>query len=140
MPHVKIGPNHQITIPKEVFETLQLETGDILEVTVQDGKGIIIPKRILEKMPLPKLSPRDQKLLKSAKRKIQAIRKDLKSANGLTEAETEVAAKVGLIDPEQRWWWTEEWQQGEREAQRDIDQGRIKEFHNPEELLNSLRP
>ncbi|MCH8127523.1 AbrB/MazE/SpoVT family DNA-binding domain-containing protein [candidate division KSB1 bacterium] len=140
MPHVKIGPKHQITIPKEVFETLQLETGDILEVTVQDGKGIIIPKRILEKMPLPKLSPRDQKLLKSAKRKIQAIRKDLKSANGLTEAETEVAAKVGLIDPEQRWWWTEEWQQGEREAQRDIDQGRIKEFHNPEELLNSLRP
>ena len=140
MPHVKVGPKHQITIPKEVFETLQLETGDILEVTVQDGRGIIIPKRILEKAPLPKLSLKDQKLLKSAKRKIQAIQKDLKSANGLTEAETEVAAKVGLIDKEQRWWWTEEWQQGEREAQRDIDHGRIKEFHGPEELLNSLRP
>ncbi len=138
MRHVKIGPKHQITIPKEVFEALQLQSGDILEVTAHDGKGILIPKRVLEKRPLPKLSSKDQKLLKSARHKIEAIQKDLKSAKGLTEAEAKVALKVGLIDPEQRWWWTEEWQRGERKAQQDIDRNRVDEFKSPEDLLKSL--
>lgn len=28
----KIGPKHQVTIPKSVFEALHLEVGDILDV------------------------------------------------------------------------------------------------------------
>ena len=139
MPHVKVGPKHQITIPKGVFETLQLEVGDILEVTVHDGKGIIIPKRIAEKAPVPKLSAEEQRLLKAAKDKILAMQTNLKSARGLTKAEVNVAVKVGLIDSGQRWWWTEEWQQGEREAQRDINEGRVEEFENAEALIKALR-
>ena len=37
------------------------------------------------------------------------------NSKGLTEAEVNVAAKAGLIDPEQKYWWLESWQKGERE-------------------------
>jgi len=139
MPHVKIGPKHQVTIPKEVFQELQLEVGDIVEVVVREGKAVIIPKRVVEKAPVPKLTAKEQRLLKSARAKIEAIQKDLKTAKGLTEAEADVAAKVGLIDPDQRWWWTEEWQRGEREAQRDIDEDGGQQFESADEFLAALR-
>jgi len=31
-----------------------------------------------------------------------------------------LAARVGLIDPEQMWWWQEDWQKGEREVEENI--------------------
>lgn len=31
MAAVRIGPKHQVTIPKEVFEALKLDEGDFLE-------------------------------------------------------------------------------------------------------------
>jgi AbrB family looped-hinge helix DNA binding protein len=37
MTAIKIGPKHQITIPKEVFISLNLEVGDFLETRVQDN-------------------------------------------------------------------------------------------------------
>lgn len=139
MTHVKIGPKHQITIPKQVFEELQLEVGDLLEVSIENGKVVITPKRIMDKLPAPKLSLPEQQLLEAAKKKIEAIRQDLKTARGLTEEEIAVALKVGLIDADQQWWWTEEWQRGEREAQAGIESGQVEEFASPEAFLNSLR-
>jgi AbrB family looped-hinge helix DNA binding protein len=140
MPLVKIGPKHQVTIPKEVFESLQLSVGDFLEMRVQNGKGLLIPKRVVERAPIPKLSRKEQTLLASAKKKIAAINKNIRTAKGLTEAETKVAAKVGLIDPDQRWWWMEEWQKGEREADEDLVNGRVsKPFHSADELIDHLR-
>jgi hypothetical protein len=38
---------------------------------------------------------------------------------------TQLAIKVGLIDPEQDWWWKEEWQKGEREAEKEIAQNEL---------------
>jgi AbrB family looped-hinge helix DNA binding protein len=43
-----------------------------------------------------------------------------------------------LIDKNQAYFWTPEWQAAEREAQADIDEGRVKEFASVEELLNEL--
>lgn len=139
MSYVKIGPKHQITIPKKVFEALQLEVGDILEVKVSNGKGIFVPKRITEKAPAAKLTPRQQKLLKTVKDKITMMQKDLTTAEGLTETEANLAVKAGLIDVKQRWWWTEEWQSAEREAQKDIDEGRLEEFDNLNDFLKALQ-
>jgi AbrB family looped-hinge helix DNA binding protein len=140
MPLVKIGPKHQVTIPKEVFEHLQLSVGDLLEMRAQNGKGVIIPKRLVERAPVPKLSRREQALLASARRKIAAINRNIRTAKGLTEPETKVAAKVGLIDPDQRWWWREEWQKGERKAENDLIHGRVsKPFHSADELIGHLR-
>lgn len=140
MPVVRIGPKHQITVPKEVVESLRLAVGDFLEVKVQDGKGIIIPKNNISKAPVPALTTREQRLWVSAKRKISAIQKNLRTAKGLTEAEAVVAAKIGLVDPSQRWWWTETWQKGEREAQQDIEEGRVsKAYDNAAEAIKHLK-
>jgi len=140
MPLVKIGPKHQVTIPKEVFESLQISVGDLLEIRAQNGNGILIPQRVVERAPAPKLSDKEQTLLTSAKKKIVAINKNIRTAKGLTEAETKVASKVGLIDPDQRWWWREEWQKGEREAEDDLINERVsKPFHSADKLIGHLR-
>jgi len=136
---VKIGAKHQITIPRQIFEKLEFNVGDEVEITIQQGKLVINPKRQVEGA-VAKLSPEEQKLLISAKAKIAAINKDMCNSRGLTNAEAEVAAKVGLIDPDQKWWWTEEWQKGEREAEEAIANGDlIGPFETPTEAINALK-
>lgn len=135
----KVGPKHQVTIPRDVFERLNLEVGDYLEVEAESGKIVLVPKKLIEKAPVPKLSDKEKKLLPAAKKKIEAIRKDLASAKGLTEQEARVAARVGLIDENQIWWWTEEWQKGERAAEAELRAGKsIGPFTNAEELIAYL--
>lgn len=38
----------------------------------------------------------------------------------------------------QKWFWTEPWQKGEREADEDIKKGRVKTFANVEDLIADL--
>ncbi len=40
---------------------------------------------------------------------------------------------------DQSWFWTEEWQQGYREALDDLEQGRYKEFDNVEDLIREIK-
>jgi hypothetical protein len=42
------------------------------------------------------------------------------------------------IDPEQAWFWTPEWQEGEREADEDIVAGRTTRYDSDEEFLAAL--
>jgi hypothetical protein len=42
-----------------------------------------------------------------------------------------------IADP-QRWFWTAEWQAGEREADDDIAAGRVTRYESSEEFLDSL--
>ena len=140
MPLTKVGPKHKITLPKEIFEGLKLEVGDLIELAVENGRGVMIPKRSMGKVSAPKLSSREQQLLKSAKTKIEAINKNIRKSKGLTDAEAKVAAKVGLIDPDQRWWWTEDWQKDERTAHRDVAAGRVsKTYENISDALADLK-
>lgn len=44
-----------------------------------------------------------------------------------------------LIDKSQAWFWTERWQQGEREAEGDIRSGHVQRFPNAKEAIASLR-
>jgi len=125
MPVVRIGPKHQVTIPKEVFDQLHLKPGDFLEAISQGGKVIMVPRQLTAKAPAPSLTRKEQQILSQAKQKINRIQTDLLRSQGLTKEEIEVACKVGLIDPDQAWWWVEEWQKGEREAEKDIKEGRL---------------
>ena len=75
MPAVKIGPKHQITIPREVFDSMHLEVGDFLETHMKDNAIILVPK---------KLVPKDQE-----------------------------------------WFWSKEWQEMEKEADKAIAKGEI---------------
>jgi len=140
LPFVKIEPNHQITIPKQIFEVFQFKVGDILEVTIQADKVVLVPEQKTEKKALMLLTNNEQQLLESAKKKITAINKNISTAQGLSEAEADVAAKVRIIDPAQKWWWIEEWQMGERETEEDIKAKRIsRSFKNADELIDHLR-
>lgn len=42
------------------------------------------------------------------------------------------------IPASQKWFWTEEWQQGEREAEEDISRGNVKKFDNVHDLIAEL--
>lgn len=44
-----------------------------------------------------------------------------------------------LIPKDQAWFWTKEWQEGEREADEDIEQGRVSgPFDSVDELMRYL--
>ena len=43
------------------------------------------------------------------------------------------------IDPDSAYYWTREWQAGEREADEDIREGRVISFDDPEEGIQYLR-
>ncbi|GAI76330.1 unnamed protein product [marine sediment metagenome] len=138
MPIVKIGPKHQVTIPKEVFNQLHLKPGDFLEAITQGGKIIMVPRQLAAKAPAPSLTKKQQEILSQAKEKTEQIQKDILHSQGLNKEEIKVACKVGLIDPDQAWWWTEEWQKKEREAEKDVKEGKVKKFANVEDLIKSL--
>ena len=133
---VRIGPKHQVTIPKEIFDQLHLQPGDFLEAIAQEGKIIMIPKQLTNKAPAPSLTKEEQEALPQVKEKINNIQTDLVHSQGLNDKEMELAVKVGLIDPDQAWWWEEEWQKGEREAEKEIARKEVsKPFKNVERLI-----
>jgi AbrB family looped-hinge helix DNA binding protein len=43
-----------------------------------------------------------------------------------------------LVDKNQAYFWTKEWQEAEREASEDIEAGRVKTFDSAEELIKDL--
>lgn len=136
MPVVKIRYKRQVTIPKEISSQLHLEVGDFVETTVEDGRIVMIPKKLAVKAQIVPLTEEEQQVLSKAKRKIDRIREDILHSEGLSPEEIKIATKVGLIDPDQAWWWTEEWQEGEREAEKSELVG---PFDSAEELIKSLR-
>ncbi len=51
----------------------------------------------------------------------------------------QVVIERGITIPaDQAWFWTERWQRMEREAQADIDAGRVKHFKNIDEATAAL--
>jgi AbrB family looped-hinge helix DNA binding protein len=44
-----------------------------------------------------------------------------------------------LVDSSQAYFWTEEWQKGEREADEDIRAGRVKTFYSADEAIKYLK-
>jgi hypothetical protein len=59
------------------------------------------------------------------------------------ELRAEAFARMQRLNPDQAWFWTEEWQEGERECDRDEAAGRSSLVGGDEEFdayLRSLRP
>jgi AbrB family looped-hinge helix DNA binding protein len=86
----RIGPKHQITIPKDIFERLHLEVGDFMDAGIKNNAIVLIPKK--------------------------------------------------LIPKDQAWFWTEEWQKKEREADEAISRGELfGPFSNMKDALKALK-
>ncbi len=49
-----------------------------------------------------------------------------------------VITRLQTIPPEQAWFWAERWQKMEREAQADLDAGRMAAFDNVEDAIQYL--
>lgn len=139
MSTVKIGPKHQVTIPKDVFAQLFLKPGEFLEANAEKGRIILVPKKLTNKTTVPSLTKKEQNILFHAKLKIEDINKDILKSKGLTTDEIKISCKVGLIDPEQSWWWTEKWQKGERKSVQAIREGKVKKFSSIDNLIKDLR-
>ena len=51
----------------------------------------------------------------------------------------EIVLKVKkLVDKDQAWFWTERWQQGEKEAEEDIHAGRVRSFPDATSAVTHL--
>jgi AbrB family looped-hinge helix DNA binding protein len=50
-----------------------------------------------------------------------------------------VLRKKSLVDASQAYFWTDEWQRGEREAQEDIRRGRVKRMRSTKVLISDLK-
>ena len=105
---------------------------------MRDGKIILVPKELTAKAPASSLTKEEQEILLRAKEKMSRIRMDLLNSQGLDDEEVEIAAKLKLINPEQAWWWKEEWQKNEREAEKEITQESTMTFKNADELSKFL--
>jgi antitoxin PrlF len=56
----------------------------------------------------------------------------------IDEGEAGLHVRLGKIDPDQAWFWTPEWQAGERQADEDYAVGRFTRYYSDEEFLASL--
>lgn len=49
-----------------------------------------------------------------------------------------VLVPMKLVPAEQAWFWTDKWQEGEKEADDNINTGKVKSFNNIDDLLEDL--
>ncbi len=85
---VRLGPKHQVTIPRRISKALKLKKGDHILMRLVGGRVEMVP--------------------------------------------------VSLIPKDQLWFWTREWQEKEREADRALARGDVKEFDSVDDLLEDL--
>ena len=49
-----------------------------------------------------------------------------------------IISPVVIIQKDQSWFWSKEWQQEEKKAQKDIENGKVKKFNSSQELFEDL--
>ncbi|WP_434511254.1 AbrB/MazE/SpoVT family DNA-binding domain-containing protein [Desulfitobacterium sp. AusDCA] len=86
-------------------------------------------------------------LVRLGKRSVLTLGADLTRELKLTDGDLlELCVQDGkiilepkkVIPAEQEWFWTEEWQTGEREAQAEIDAGLTRHVNSAKELMEEL--
>ena len=86
---------------------------------------------------LSKVTRKGQITLPSSVRKLLHIEEgdlvEIEVKDGLA-----IVTPTKQVDKDQAWFWTEEWQEAEREASEDIAAGRVKTFDTVEELIRDL--
>ena len=84
----KVTRNGQITLPASIRKKLGIEEGDVVEMSIEDEKVVLAPKK--------------------------------------------------LVDKSQAYFWTKKWQDAEKQAEDDIESGRVKSFGSVDELVDNL--
>ena len=119
--HIPIGP--------EVLARVYMRAGDEIEIEPVARGVLLIKSRSLAQ---------EETRLTQIKQKMARIRQDLATAEWLTLDDLLLAAQYNLIDPEQGYWWSEEWQAGEREVEQEKETGQVAAFESVDALLADL--
>ncbi len=69
LPVGKIGQRRQVVIPKEIFNTLGLQTGDFVEVRENRGSVVIRPKKLVDADDV--LTPKEEAMVRKGERQIR---------------------------------------------------------------------
>ena len=86
-------------------------------------------------------------LIRLGKRSVLTLGADLTRELSLTDGDLlEICVQDGkiilepkkVIPADQEWFWTKEWQAGEREAQTEIDTGMTKRAYSAKEFMKEL--
>ena len=90
-----------------------------------------------EEMTLTRVTRNGQITLPAAVRRAAGIEEgDLIAVT--IEGDTITLVPKRLVDKSQAYFWSEAWQQAEREASEDIAQGRVRSFNDVEALITAL--
>ena len=119
--HIPLGP--------EVLARVYMRAGDEVEIEPVTRGVLLIKSRFLAQ---------EEARLSQVGRKMARIRDNLAAAEGLTLDEILLAAQYNLINPEQGYWWSEEWQAGEREVEQERETGQVAAFESVDALLADL--
>ena len=118
--HIPLGP--------EVLARVYMRAGEVEIEPVTRGVLLIKSRSLAQ----------EEVRLSQVRRKMARIRDNLAAAEGLTLDEILLAAQYNLIDPEQGYWWSEEWQAGEREVEQERETGQVAAFESVDALLADL--
>jgi AbrB family looped-hinge helix DNA binding protein len=85
-----------------------------------------------------RVRPKGQVTLPGEIRDLLGLREGDDLAFSLNEQGQVVISRLEVIPPDQAWFWTEQWQKAEREAQADIDAGRVHRYASADEAVAAL--
>lgn len=85
-----------------------------------------------------RMRPKGQVTLPGEIRDLLGLSEGDDVAFSLNEQGQVIISRLEVIPPDQAWFWTEQWQKAEREAQADIDAGRVNHYTNIDEALAAL--
>ena len=85
-----------------------------------------------------RVRPKGQVTLPSEIRNLLGLKEGDDLAFSLNEQGQVILTRLEVIPPDQAWFWTEQWQKAEREAQADIDAGRVHRYTNIDEAVSAL--
>jgi AbrB family looped-hinge helix DNA binding protein len=85
-----------------------------------------------------RVRPKGQVTLPSEIRNLLGLKEGDDLAFSLNEQGQIIITRLEVIPPDQAWFWTEQWQKAEREAQADIDAGRVHRYANIDEAVSAL--
>ena len=126
---VNITSEGHIPLEPEVLASVYMRAGDEVEIEpVTRGVLLIRAKSLAQ----------EEARLAQIRQKMARIQDDLAAAEGLTLDEILLAAQYNLIDPEQGYWWSEEWQAGEREVVQEKETEQMAAFGSVDALLADL--
>jgi len=85
-----------------------------------------------------RVRPKGQVTLPGEIRDLLGLNEGDDLAFSLNEQGQVVISRLEIIPPDQAWFWTEQWQKAEREAQADINAGRVHRYASADEAISAL--